>query len=141
MKAVKIDQEKISAGYGINLTSGRQVNEPRNVMDASQVDEAIARLKAKGYTLTFIPENSSAASWGVSGPWPSDIEFEIDEVITCDGPDKGRLKVLAITTKPFGLKGIRISSAEEQKYWTVEEVLAGFKKIVKSILLSLFKRH
>lgn len=141
MKAVKIDQEKISTTHGINLTSGRHVNKPRNVMEASQVDEAIARLKAKGYTLTFNPEDSSAASWGVSGPWPSDIEFEIDEVITCEGPDEARLKVLAITTKPFGLKGIRISSAEEQEYWTVEEVLAGFKKIVKSILLSLFKRH
>ncbi|CAH0167404.1 MULTISPECIES: hypothetical protein [unclassified Pedobacter] len=141
MKAVKIDQKKISITHGINLTSSQHVNKPHNVMEASQVDEAIARLKAKGYTLTFNPEDSSAASWGVSGPWPSDIEFEIDEVITCEGPDKTRLKVLAITTKPFGLKGIRISSAEEQKYWTVEEVVAGFKKIVKSILFSLFKRH
>ncbi len=141
MKTVKIDKEKISATYDINLTSGQHLNKLHNVMEASQVDEVIALLKAKGYTLTFNPEDSSAASWGVSGPWPSDIEFEIDEVITCKGPDNARLKVLAITTKPFGLKGIRISSAEEQKYWTVEEVLAGFRKIVKSILFSLFKRH
>ncbi|WP_029280297.1 hypothetical protein [Pedobacter borealis] len=134
-----MDKQKVNVQYSINLTSGQHLNKHHSLIGADDIDEAIARLRAKGYTISFNPEESNAASWGVSGPWPSDVEFEIDEVIICEGPDKVRLKVFAITTKSFGLKGIRISSAEEQKYWTVEEILAGFKKIFKSILLSLFK--
>lgn len=128
-------KQKIDVQYGINLTSGQH----DSFIEADDIDEAIARLRAKGYSISFNPEESNVASWGVSDPWPSDVEFEIDEIIICEGPDKIRLKVLAITTKPLGLKGIRISSAEEQKYWTVEEILAGFQKIFKSILFFLFK--
>jgi hypothetical protein len=109
-------------------------------MEKNDIDEVIEGLKAKGYTLTFNPEDSNAASWGISDPWPSGIEFDIDEIIPCTGPDGVPLRVFAVTTKPFGLKGIWILAGEQQKYWTVEEIIKGFGKVFMSVFVFLFKR-
>ncbi|MDQ0639693.1 hypothetical protein QF042_003258 [Pedobacter sp. W3I1] len=109
-------------------------------MEDNDIEEVITGLKAKGYTLTFNPEDSNAASWGVSDPWPSDIEFNVDEVVNCRDADGMLVKVFAVTTRPFGLKGIWILSGEEQKYWTVEEIIKGFGKVLKSIKLFLIRK-
>ncbi len=105
------------------------------------LEEAIAQLKAKGYTLTFSPDDTDNAAWGVSGPWPVDIEYHIDEELPCtvynDG-EETRMKVLAITTKPFGLKGIQLVNAEQQRYWTVDEILVSFSKMLKATKTFLF---
>ncbi|WP_316826011.1 hypothetical protein [Pedobacter miscanthi] len=110
-------------------------------MEENDIDEVIEGLKAKGYTLTFNPEDSDAASWGISDPWPSGIAFDVDEVIPCRGSEGIALRVFAVTTKPFGLKGIWVLSGEEQKYWTVEEIMNGFGKVFRAVFLFLFKRN
>ncbi|KRT13307.1 hypothetical protein ASU31_25175 [Pedobacter ginsenosidimutans] len=110
-------------------------------MEENDIDEVIERLKAKGYTLTFNPEDSNAASWGVSDPWPSGIGFDIDEIVPCRGSDGEPLRIFAVTTKPFGLKGIWILSGEGQRYWTVEEIMKGFAKVLRAVFLFMFKRQ
>ncbi|WP_316846805.1 hypothetical protein [Pedobacter psychrodurus] len=109
-------------------------------MEENDIDEVIEGLKAKGYTLTFNPEDSDAASWGISDPWPSGLAFDIDEVIPCRGADGIPLRVFAVTTKPFALKGIWIMSDEDQKYWTLEEIGKGFGRVFKSLYLFMFKK-
>jgi hypothetical protein len=46
---------------------------------------------------------------------------------------------LAITTKPPGLKGIRISSAEEQKYRRLKKYWLDFRKYLSPFCLNGIK--
>jgi len=111
------------------------------IAENNALEEAIVQLKAKGYTLTFSPDDAHTAAWGVAGPWPTDIEYHIDEEISCrvynDG-EETRIRVLAITTKPFGLKGFQLVNAEQQRYWTVDEILISFSKMLQATKTFLF---
>lgn len=95
-----------------------------------ELDSVIKNLNNRGYTLDFNPDRTSSVPWGISAPWPSELEFEVDDAIDSFCNRQGEqflLKVLAVRTKKFNLKGIVITVIDQEKLWSIDEILNKFK--------------
>jgi len=94
--------------------------------------KVLCTLNKKGYTLHFGQAERAATAWGVHTPYPSELEYEVKEIIDCYSDDEGEetfMTVFAVQTIRFGLKGIIIKSLRHEKYWTLAEICNKFQAL------------
>ena len=108
----------------------------KNQHDRIELTIALKALASSGYTLDFNPKESTSASWGISTPWPSELDYEIEQEFDCysdEGGEEMYYKVFAVKTKRFSLKGVIIRSYTFEKSWTLDEIFNKFGRVIDSI--------